>query len=748
MKRRITSVSMVLILLICEVIIYKSYSSGSIPLSIALVLLISAAVPAVYAVFMLVKGKQVRLKVLHLILAVIAAAACVFLVYKAVPHPAGKSALITVTATGEKNPDAASSEVWLRIQKDGKFINMQPYANTEWTLRNDRIFSAPKFQPSSITLNLEYTDNLSLHFRKHAWSGIVQIKEAGKTTRMDLSADNNTAYDAVGKQGGVPYLLMISAFLVLFSFIYLIISKLPGLVKNYRASEKPEARQKDFLDWPMLTVILSALYPTLFLLQINSHMFEYKAMAATAGIILLCTAALSLIFIPLSRALPYKTVSAAAMAVSSVIILVLFHSKIHGFLWFIAVAGALLIVFLAYSRGLRVINILLSVLILIVCLNWVRGYYDAHKTARAFSSDGTSDYSDVELTSKPNVYLLILESYHSPEAMKKLYNYDNSEFLKYLKDRNYHAWENSFSSYSFTMASVASLFAMDQVNNIPMKGSLDGNAYRDIIGGKYGNTALKILKNNNYKVQYLFGEALHFHTPMLDYDLLTSNLFAPMAVFEIDALTEKVQQQKLKNVDMLFSRIDYAAKNKPVFTAVKLGAMHTPSRFDWYPDKVKKMPEFSEYAANKDFISANKLYWKDAYIEAVKAANKELVSVIDYIEAQDPEAVVILIGDHGAWFYRGTFPGDANAELRKRGVEPNMLALDANGAFLAIKAPKGYSFPDAVYTVNVFRQVFASLGSENILATSKPDRSYWGSYLTSENGTALDNLTLTDIWKK
>ncbi len=645
MKQKIASVLMILILLMCEAIIYKSYLSGDIPRFFTLAFLISAAVPMIYIILKLVRGQQIQLKRMPLPAAVIVAIICTFWIYSVIPKYTGKNTIITITATGEKNSAAKSSQVWFRIRKDGKFIDVQPYVNNEWTNKNNRLVSVAKSQPSSITLNLEYEDNLSLHFRKHTWSGIAEINEFGKVTRMDLYTDGSDGIYQVKEKGKTNYLVLIAIFLSVFMCVYSLISLIRQF-RGFRGSKKIKSAKKEgdikslqtrkklsFLNNPAVTVILAVMYPSLFLLQLNHQMYTTNSVIATVVIMLLVALVLSLPILVAVFFAPYRIVSLAAVLLSSGVMLVLFYSKIHAYWWAIAVAIAIVVASLSYLKGVRYINLFLSVLIIIVGINWTNSVYAAHKI-RVSSNINSDGYVNTSFKEKPNIYFIMLESYHNPRTTKRLYNFDNKEFLDYMNDKGFFVPENSFSSSITTISSLSTMFAMAPLLDIPITDNSDGDAFREIIGGKYSNMVLNILKNNGYYVQYLLHGYCFLPSPSIDYEFSNRSFYDPLEVFELDFITKRIPGSNYAKQlrQTFYKRVDFAASHsKPVFTVAKFGAAHTPARFSWYPARIKALPEFSKYSAENDFTSLNMLYWKDVYIKLLNNSNSVNVNIIDYI---------------------------------------------------------------------------------------------------------------------
>jgi hypothetical protein len=95
----------------------------------------------------------------------------------------------------------------------------------------------------------------------------------------------------------------------------------------------------------------------------------------------------------------------------------------------------------------------------------------------------------------------------------------------------------------------------------------------------------------------------------------------------------------------------------------------------------------------------------------------------------DPDAIVILLGDHGTYFNRNRWMGekdDLNGNMLENGIQPAEVTRDLFEVFMAIKWPLGTKRPHEYFSpVNLFRQVFAVLTKDNsILKTQVSNNSF------------------------
>jgi hypothetical protein len=157
-------------------------------------------------------------------------------------------------------------------------------------------------------------------------------------------------------------------------------------------------------------------------------------------------------------------------------------------------------------------------------------------------------------------------------------------------------------------------------------------------------------------------------------------------------------------------------RKEPQFYMIYTGAAHS-SMLD-----VRTHPEVFDRFEREDYPFMR------------RNADKELVAMLEDIFRYDRGALVILIGDHSAWRYRGIEKGGGNINVltRSRGKEPSLIARDRVGVLLAIKWPESlqqwvqrFLAGRVISHVNLFRFIFAAL-TENLslLDDCEPNESY------------------------
>lgn len=346
----------------------------------------------------------------------------------------------------------------------------------------------------------------------------------------------------------------------------------------------------------------------------------------------------------------------------------------------------------------------------------------------------------VRFTKTPSIYLIHLESYHSPAAMKRLYDFENTEFTGALSAAGFFVSENNFANYPATLTSIGAMFLQQHHYYSISLGLADAVGARDMVGGRLYNPTLEILKNNGYKIVYLHTDTYNFMgSDVLDSYYPPNGIHDSLLIFQSDRINKLramifgVRKPEARMTassgaeafrEILYNSLrEERAGSKPCFYYVKYaGPKHTPPNgsYSW-----------------KNSGDG----WTEEYIHYVKDANPLILELVHDIVTNDPSAIVIFYGDHGAWKYRniwasGSKEEDVNQLIADRGsIDGEDLALDLFGTFMALRFPNGNSrLLDGETLVNVFRKMFSELSGNGVLLRDKPSNN---SYLEQSRNKLL-----------
>ncbi|WNS42738.1 DUF6020 family protein [Paenibacillus sp. MMS20-IR301] len=106
-----------------------------------------------------------------------------------------QSSLVTITASGEKNPLSNSSEVWITgVVVDGLEMDLSEVNRpNSWELREGSLISFTD-QPASLQIPFQRSEKIEILFLKHPWSGQVNIQENSVSEKVDLYSTEASSY--------------------------------------------------------------------------------------------------------------------------------------------------------------------------------------------------------------------------------------------------------------------------------------------------------------------------------------------------------------------------------------------------------------------------------------------------------------------------------------------------------------------------------------------------------------------------
>lgn len=302
--------------------------------------------------------------------------------------------------------------------------------------------------------------------------------------------------------------------------------------------------------------------------------------------------------------------------------------------------------------------------------------------------------------SKPNIYYIQPDGYTNEENLNgSTYNFDNSGFISYLSSKGFKVYDDYHSNYYSTLTSNSSAFAM---KHHYLQDDVELYSARDVIIGD--NAVLRTLKNNGYKTSFI-SEKLYLlmNRPKSGYDLMNFD-YSEIPYIKDGWFINKDALADLKQ------QIGKNGKSGNFYFIEKL----TPNHIRIYD------------AAEGDAAAETKLY-----LEALKTTNVWLKETVDFIEKNDPDALIIIAADHGG------FCGFTHTHATLEKTTDPLLVKSIFGAHLSIKwnNPGFEKYDDGLKsTVNLFRVVFSYLADDGSLLNNLQDNS---SYISLEKPSGI-----------
>lgn len=320
--------------------------------------------------------------------------------------------------------------------------------------------------------------------------------------------------------------------------------------------------------------------------------------------------------------------------------------------------------------------------------------------AKDFSVENVEETSlncSFNLNTKPDIFLLFLESMHGREALAALYNMDDEPLYQHLEVNKFIIHTNSFSNAQATVQSLNNIFNMNNIQTFDKENM---------------PAAINILLSNGYETQFFDSNPYAFQAYIkyakffnLDFPKYVKKMYDWMLPFFLQSkylmyITKGMDpfSMYVSNELILKTLITQLNKKetKPQCYIVRIGAQHVPMNYNCHSQRLEWLYTYRE------------MYYTPASLS--------LRETIDEILLHRPEALIIATGDHGprclsnAW--QG-FKADPHENMREYGISPTAVTLSYANILLAIRWPKGERGINHVLSpCNIFHSIFTYLGKE------------------------------------
>ena len=534
---------------------------------------------------------------------------------------------------------------------------------------------------------------------------------------------------------------------------------LSALGESAMVETRTMRRLVSVLNWSALSILLSIIYPVVFALSNNWFTIGSQKILWLIGSAVGIAAAIAasawfldaLIVRVILRTAPdlehrWKALIAPAIValLCAGILAALFWGTLQAVFGSdaltVAAAGsaAVAIVWVFVSGRVRYFNGILALLTALSTVGWLFSYAD-HKLLAPMATKFLAEketFESARLVEKPNIYVFIFDAYGSRDAYQRVFNFDNSAHYDALGNRGFKVL-HTFSNYYATWPTTLSLFLGNHHYYRISTGMADSKIGRLIMAGLARNPVLETLRNNGYRVQQIHGIDYFLNERgVLDFVYPEEPLYSALRIFDSPLLNG------------IFGAHGVRAGPRSVKEEMKVlwDRMRGPpadTGESWFTFSHVSLPNHAPIGADwlqlKDF--------EQQFRDATVTANKLMLEVIDAIKAKDPGAIVVIIGDHGAWRYRRIWghSEDPNVGIREAGVDPQIVSLDLFGIMIAIDS--GGRCDDLVYAgmtpVNIMRVLFACLAKDrSLLATKAADISLFanvrhGLWITARDGESV-----------
>ena len=312
---------------------------------------------------------------------------------------------------------------------------------------------------------------------------------------------------------------------------------------------------------------------------------------------------------------------------------------------------------------------------------------------------------------KPDVYFLLFDEYASSLSLKEQYNYDNTSLDSFLVNEGFHINDQGNANYNLTAFSMASVLNMSYIEGIKDTNRVESQDYTHSFQLIRDNQVIKVFSwegydIENYSIFDLAGQPtkawpsfLPLKTRLITARTLTERLSrnGNSLLVKLFGTRYFMVQDYMKNAsgneEFLQSVASEAGRkhNRPRFFYAHFMMPHFPYLFDSSGHRRTEQQMYAE-------IYADPFTSHFDYLGYLTYTNRRLEELVLRIRHDDPNAVILLCGDHG---YRGW----------TKKADPLSKFQNLNAVF----------FPDQDYSrwngkiafVNQFRIVFNQLFHTN-----------------------------------
>jgi len=286
---------------------------------------------------------------------------------------------------------------------------------------------------------------------------------------------------------------------------------------------------------------------------------------------------------------------------------------------------------------------------------------------------------------RPDIFLLVYESYSDAETLAK-YGIDNSGQFKQLENYGFTLYPGVWTVDFPSIGSIGKLFAMSN--------SISSPRYEIL-----GNSAVhQVLRNNGYQINSIIENDFFFtgnlknirfdhYYPEINPDF--SMEFA-MQILEGE-FDDRILFDESNRDEFLREKRHYLTTNfqSPQF-------LYSHNNYPGHtPPNVIVRDNFDEHLIK--------------YKNDLMTANAEMIADVEMALANNPNAIIILAGDHGPALTGDVFQ---ISDFKSQENVGRLNILDRYGILLAIRWPQEFNVHEDMYDVKILQDLFPLIFSE------------------------------------
>ncbi|MBN1586579.1 MAG: sulfatase-like hydrolase/transferase [Candidatus Omnitrophica bacterium] len=282
---------------------------------------------------------------------------------------------------------------------------------------------------------------------------------------------------------------------------------------------------------------------------------------------------------------------------------------------------------------------------------------------------------------KPDIYYLILDGYGRQDVLQNLYDYDNSEFLGFLKQKGFYIASQSYTNYPQTHLSLSSSLNFEYLDELARRMGPRNSDRSPLVKRMRDNRIMQLLKSQGYRtlsfdtlvkadvhLSYK-GTVTEFQNVLLNttpVPYLMERLRLPFSRFQYDAHRNQMRfiLEKLPELPQ---------EDGPIFVFAHVLLPHPPFVLGAQGEALSVDRKFHLYDGSHFFeLGGTRKEYLEGYRNQVRYVNSKVNTAVERILQESVRPVVLIIqGDHGPGMYLD------HSSLEKTHLAERMAILNA-----------------------------------------------------------------------
>lgn len=381
----------------------------------------------------------------------------------------------------------------------------------------------------------------------------------------------------------------------------------------------------------------------------------------------------------------------------------------------------------------RALSLALVVMATLTTMAVIRGIGSAKIPEEASRTSRGRLATDTSLIgSYPDIYLLVLDAYSRSDHLREIYDFDNSEFEKSLRELGFQIPSQARANYTATFLALTAMLNWNYLDVVLPQLRRNSANRKDVYALLESNVTARELQNLGY--EFIFFRSMYpplSRSRLADRQIpdrlsgeferyfLSLTVLAPIGVGACAAVRCFTDAWSVSPAGSTATKLTFgaiagvASDSHPKFIFAHILLPHEPFRLD--ADCVPTEPVWPE-----DFFAQEERTIRRLYAAQVQCTNQLVLDMVKQIlENATTDPIILIQSDHGygrlPWGEITDFRSTDSTRIRER------LSVFAAYRFPGVNAPVIQPW---ISPVNVFRLVFSTYFGRADLGLLE-DRSFW-----------------------